>query len=340
MPIRLIRALAGGVLALAPLLFAPAGAARAETAGSLTVVSWNVAHFYADRSHYENDHLARYARAPADLARLRAYAKALDADVILFQELDGAEAARMLLPDGYCVEASPRDNGNPLTSRQKLVVAFRAALASDASGCVPRVGWYLPLGLPGDHLRYGADFQLPLGRRTVRFLGVHLKSGCHAGPLDAYARLPADATDWARRAAKACARLARQIPPLVDWIEDRVREDVPFMVFGDFNRRFDGESARRDGSALWPILSDGDPIGQSLVRPTRFQVAPCWAGGRYRRFIDHFVMNERAAALVRLGSFAQRPYDAPFSGEEAMGHRLSDHCAIRITLDADPKAGS
>lgn len=321
-------------MALLLALFAASAAGPAaadDPVERLTVASWNVAHFYANDALNRGDR-RKYRRSPEDLARLRAYAAALDADVILFQELDGRDAARRLLPEGYCVEASPRDSGNPLTGAQRLVVAFR----SDAP-CAPRVRWLTALGLPGAHLRFGAGFEITLGARTIRLLGVHLKSGCHAAPLDLADRLPDDADRREMRRAQACARLAQQLPILERWIEARTAEGGPFILFGDFNRRFGVEGTARDGAWMWPVLSDGDPDAQRLVRPTRFRRAPCWKGARYPRFIDHFVMNEEAAALVALEGFDQPVYDAPFAGEAEMAWRLSDHCAIRLRLEAPPE---
>jgi endonuclease/exonuclease/phosphatase family metal-dependent hydrolase len=326
------------LLGLALLAFGALPASAQETE-RLTIASWNVAHFYADPSEYDGK-LAKYERSSDDLALLQAYASDLDADVIVFQELDSEAAATILLPQGYCFEASPRDSGNPISSRQRVVVAFRAALVSDADGCRDRVTWHSALGLEGDHLRFGADFALPLGTDTIRFLGLHLKSACHANRLDLEATLESDASRRDRREAKACARFAAQAHVLNDWIEARVAEGGAFMLLGDFNRRFDAEGAEHDGRWVWPMLSDGDPIGQSLVRPTRFQKSPCWRGEKYERYIDHFVMNERAAALVTLGSFSQPVYDAPFAGDDEMGWRLSDHCAIRITLSAPGEPAS
>jgi hypothetical protein len=65
---------------------------------------------------------------------------------------------------------------------------------------------------------------------------VHLKSGCfdqaHSG--------------------SACSTLFEQVPVLETWIDQPAGEDVPFIVLGDFNRRFN-----LPGEPIWAELDDG-----------------------------------------------------------------------------------
>ena len=151
----------------------------------------------------------------ADLARIRAFAQTLPADVIALQEIDGEAAAREIFPDhAFCF------------TRRKNVQNVGFAIRKGIRHRCNRD--YRALGLPENDVRWGADLTVEPGTPgEFRLLAVHLKASCNRDPLTE------DRDD--------CRILQRQVPVLEDWIDRRARERAAFGVVGDFNRRFDRE---------------------------------------------------------------------------------------------------
>jgi len=246
-------------------------------------------------------------RTPADFAKLRDYARKLDADVIALQEVDGPEAARLVFP-GYAFCFTRR------VHVQNVGFAVRAGLPFHCSD-------YPDLGLEGSRLRWGAELTLFPGTDSeMRLLAVHLKSGCHGEALSSD--------------RPACAALAEQVPVLERWIDARARARVPFAVLGDFNRRFSAERRNaRDRSgrlvALWPEIDDSDPPEADLTNATRnTRIARCWPDDPYTVPIDHIVLSRSLAAALEPGSTRRITYN----GADARHFKLSDHCPVAVSL--------
>jgi len=246
-------------------------------------------------------------RSAADLARLRDYARKLDADVIALQEVDGPEAARLVFP-GYEFCFTRR------VHVQNVGFAVRAGLPF-------RCGDYPDLGLEGSRLRWGADLTLfPGSNAEIRLLSLHLKSGCHSELLTSDRH--------------ACAALAEQVPVLERWIDARASARIPFAVLGDFNRRFSEERPRaRDRfgrlQALWPEIDDADPPEADLTNATRNRrSARCSPHDPYNVPIDHIVLSRSLAARLVPGSVQRIVY----SGADARRFKLSDHCPVAVTI--------
>ena len=107
----------------------------------------------------------------------------------------------------------------------------------------------------------------------------------------------------------------QQVPVMEAWIDRRAAEDVRFAVLGDFNRRL-----AQAGDTVWADWDDAQPADADLSLAAGATAARC--NPRYSDFIDHIVLDRRAAA-DQLG-FEERTYG---------GEALSDHCAITVTLN-------
>jgi endonuclease/exonuclease/phosphatase family metal-dependent hydrolase len=241
----------------------------------------------------------------ADLARLRAFAATLPADVIALQEVDGADAARAIFPEHrFCFTKRRHVQNVGFAIRRGL--EFRCNRDFQA------------LGLPEDTVRWGADLTLEPGTtREMRLLAVHLKASCNRDPLT--------------EARDDCRLLQRQVPVLEGWIDARAKAGDAFGIVGDFNRRFDREhGAARDARgaivAMWPEIDDGDPAGADLLDPGASHGAiGCGNGHRERMPIDYLILGKRLAGRLVPGSY--RVWDYP------QGGRWPDHCVISIDLE-------
>ena len=273
--------------------------ATGAEAGPLRLAAWNVEHLA------EANGTGCRPRTDADYQALRAYAEALDADVIAVQEVESKAAVeRVFDPSRYVVVVEDRvasgrggacRGEDGLTIRdQRTGFAIRKGLAFE------RQADLVALQLGNADLRSGVDIVVrPRGGQPVRLLSVHLKSGCSSGDRN-----------------EACPTLMQQVPVMEDWIDRRAAEGVRFVVLGDFNRRL-----AQAGDTVWAEWDDATPSNSDLGLAAETTSARC--NPRYSDFIDHIVLDRRAT-VDQIG-FEERTYD---------GEALSDHCAIAVTLRA------
>ena len=275
--------------ALLVLLLLSAPAAAAE----LKLATWNLA--WLTTRPAGDPELPRdvLRRDPEDLARLRAYADRLAADVIAVQEVDGPEAAALVLDPAQWRFFFPREN-----DVQRAGIAVRrhlpAAQNEDLAALDLRPGARFSL-------RRGVDVTVGQGASRLRVLSLHLNAGC---------REPGDTR-------RQCEGIARQAEILAGWIEDRRAAGEAFALASDFNRRFD-----RDPVVL-PMLERAAP----LTRATAGRSNPCWGG---RPFVDHILLGGPARDWMAEGSLRVLVYTerAP-----EWRNRLSDHCPVSFVLN-------
>jgi endonuclease/exonuclease/phosphatase family metal-dependent hydrolase len=249
-------------------------------------------------------------RAATDFAALARYARRLDADVIALQEVDGAAAARLVF-QGYqfCFTSGRQVQNTGFAIRR---------------GIPHRCAEYAPLSLNG-RLRSGAELVLYPGEtRELHLLSLHLKSGCSRRGLDS--------------GRDACAVLARQVPALERWIDERAARGRPFALLGDFNRDLlddRGPARGPSGSlrSLWAEIDDGDPPEADLVNPAEGQrFRNCAPTQNHAGYIDHIVLSRSLAQRLVPGSFER----LVFLPDEALRLRLPDHCPVAVTLELRP----
>jgi endonuclease/exonuclease/phosphatase family metal-dependent hydrolase len=251
----------------------------------------------------------RKERSSRDFRELSKYAQRLDADVIALQEVDGAEAARLVFA-GYefCFSGSHHV--------QNVGFAIRPGLPKR---CAPDI---TELSLR-DSLRRGVELVLfPGEAREIHLLSIHLKSGCSSQPLDS--------------GEKPCNTLARQVPFLKHWVDAQSAANRRFAVLGDFNRTLlteVGPARSMSGrlQQLWPALEGAQSSpGRILVNAAAGQAFHnCVPGQAHATYIDHIVLSGSLAALQVPGSFQR----VTFSAADARHARLSDHCPVSVTLD-------
>ncbi len=295
----------------------PAGAIPSQAGtppapgGRIRIASWNLnlLHWRTGGALWRG----AVARSDEDYETLARYARALNADVVAFQEVNGPRAAARVFP--------PRDYALYFSGR------YDPCYDDIYNGFAVRKGRfdavekreYEALGLESGarrQLRWGVDLRVRREGETLRLLNVHLKSGCFTKSLDASRN-------------RACRRLARQVEPLESWIDARWREGVPFVVLGDFNRAVDRYGPR---DHLWRAIDDADPPGLELHRLPAGLEPACWRGTsrHHRHPIDFFVFGARAWQRVDEASFRQIVWtDADADARRGLP---SDHCPIAVDL--------
>lgn len=259
-------------------------------AGEIKVATWNIQFLN------EDDNTGANPREQADYDRLADYAAVLNADIIALQEVDGVNAIeRVFDPAVYQVFASGRN------SVQRTGFAVRHGIDVTHN---PDLEALNTTGF----LRRGTDITVRIGGTDIRLLSLHLKSGCFSDPLSTN--------------SDACTKLNDQVPILEGWINDRAAEETPFIVLGDWNRRFDV------GEDFWPMIDDGKPHNSDLRRITKREDPLCWER-QFDLFIDHIVFGRLSARWIKPYTFEQVVYQDDVS----LRPKLSDHCPISVTLN-------
>ena len=306
-------------LALGVLLGAPAALPASPAAPTLKLATWNLEWFMRPetlkslaagctpaeaprdgaRRAVPCDVAQEMLRSGEDIAAMRDYAKTLDADVVALQEVDGADAARLLFKDyDFCFSGRSAVQNNGFAIRRGLPHA-----------CGPDV---VAMSLDDD-VRRGVELRLfPGTARELRLLSVHLKSGCARDPLDSN--------------KPSCQELTRQIPFLGQWIDSQAAGHRAFAVLGDFNRDLRREPS---GPAVWSQIDDGDPPEADLVNTAEGQTFQnCMPSQTFSGYIDYILLGRRMARGLVANSFGRELYRP----KDAARRKLSDHCPVFIRL--------
>ncbi|MCZ8235389.1 MAG: hypothetical protein ACK520_18815 [Inhella sp.] len=295
----------------------------------------------------------------------------LQADVIAFQEISGAAAAREILGQGYEVCSY---EGHKV---QRLAFAWKKSLGSGTCA----VEW--PLSLPQralrEQVRPGLSLTLKVDGQRLKLLTVHLKSSC-VSPLDERASEGRGRLDGQE---SNCVSLQQQVAPLEAWVDREAADGSAMVVLGDFNRNLSHEAHEpadaavrsAGGSAtdphspgvkvrsLWRELNDGQPraltlleaqcgsdvdagglcrlnkaqnLGRDALNPLRSAQS---LGCRNPLGLDHIVIAgplraPAGAAKHALGRLAHTL--AAQDGREAqLG--LSDHCPLAAAIELEKR---
>lgn len=276
------------------------GAPAPHPKGRLRIATWNLGNLHADNGgSIFNDSVRRF---DDDYQRIKCYVRLFDPDVLAVQEVDGEAAlARVVDTDLYDLHVSSRPNTD-LGGKQNTGFAYKKGL-----GVTERPD-FAELDVANGRLRHGARIDLNHNGRTIELMSVHLKSGCFSN----------NSTN-----SGACDDLARQLPILEAWIDEAAAGPEPFIVLGDFNRRFN-----EPFDFAWSELDDLVPPNADLTAVTADKPISC-RGNEFTRFIDHIVVDRRSLPWVELSSFRHvtfRQQDRP------VWDRISDHCPVVVDL--------
>jgi endonuclease/exonuclease/phosphatase family metal-dependent hydrolase len=281
----------------------PQGSPQPHPSGRLRLATWNLENLHAEdgQSTYTGADPS-VTRVAVDYERLRCYVRLFDPDILAVQEVDGEAALRRVVDtEVYDVHVDDRPKGM-LNGQQNTGFAFKRGLT------VTRQPDFTALDIRGDgSLRYGARIDLVHNGRTLKLMSVHLKSGCFENTTT----------------SAACPTLLAQIPVLEGWIDEAARGAEPFIVLGDFNRRFNVP-----GDQVWAELDDSEPENADLTTLTKEMPVSCRTN-EFAEFIDHIVLDRRATPWADRTSFRQLTYR---QADREVWDKLSDHCPVQVEL--------
>ncbi len=281
----------------------PRGSSEPHPSGRLRIATWNLHNLHAkDGGAVYGPPRPSVRRSATDYERIRCYVRMFDADILAVQEVDGTAALRRVVDaEVYDVAVSSRPRPPGMGGKQNTGFAFKKGLD------VRRRPDFKALAFGSGRLRYGTRIDVRVKGRTYQLMSVHLKSGCFGG----------------ESSARACDVLREQIPVLERWIDAAVAAQTPFLVLGDFNRRFN-----LPGDDLWATLDDGVPRGLDLTTLTENMPISC-RENKFASFVDHIVLNADSAKMIDRTSFRHITYRQQ---DRAQWDRISDHCPVVVEL--------
>lgn len=274
---------------------------KPHSGGRLRIATWNLENLHAeDGESTFTGSRPSVTRNASDYERIQCYIQFVDPDVLAVQEVDGEEALRRVVDSNiYDVHVSQRQSGT-LNGRQNTGFAFKRSLEVEIQPD------FKELDTSG-RLRFGSRISLSHQGRTIQMMSVHLKSGCFDESFD----------------NSACKHLADQVKVLEDWIDKAASGPDPFIILGDFNRRFN-----IPGDTMWSELDDGDPPNADLECITAGMPINC-RDNRYTEFIDHILLDRRAAAWIERTSFRHVTFRQQ---DRNVWDKISTHCPVVVDL--------
>jgi endonuclease/exonuclease/phosphatase family metal-dependent hydrolase len=155
----------------------------------------------------------------------------------------------------------------------------------------------------GRPVREGTAALIEVGGTRLWAVSLHLKSGCH---------FDKDLTERAD-----CRTLARQLPILEDWLDEKSEAGLPGALLGDFNRRLD-----RGSDVVREELDDIDPV--DLFKVPHHQELTCSAFSPSPQVaIDYVIVNEALWEQVRVPDMPNIDVPSP---------QISDHCPVFVDV--------
>lgn len=315
-------------IAVSLLFFALVSAA---SAGEIRIASWNIANFHHQPEVEQRPGIGTKRKA-GDFGRLLGYAEKLGrdeapADIIALQEIGTQRAAERIFPVGQYDVVMSKQYHRDVAAGQADDIYTAVAIRKNRGISIVRQEDIEALAVPHTDssgtrpTRSGAALLLEISGTRLWVVSVHLKSSCST------VAHPDTSTN------ADCVTFWKQHAPLSQWIKRRTDEGAPFIIAGDFNRRF---RQFGDDDPFWKALNDGDLGEPILVRHPETAVRKCPTRlGTSTQPIDWIMLDARIADWVREGSYWERRYSR--SDVNATGgtgsQRLSDHCPVSLDLD-------
>lgn len=245
------------------------------------------------------------------------------ADIIALQEIGTQAAMERIFPSSdYTTLMSSRwKNDNALEGEGKVYTGIAIRKASGIKFIEQKDLTELSvLHSDGNPVRTGTAALVELNGQKLWFLSVHLKSSC-SGTKNVHTS-----------GADDCQTLWKQMEPLANWIEERRAENIPFIIAGDFNRRFRQFSHT---GPVWSALNGVEP-NDTISEPyltahpeNATRKCPTRKGTSLQP-IDWIMMDASKAHWFAEGSFWERRFSDP--DVKAARRGLSDHCPISIDI--------
>lgn len=293
------------------------------TAQELRIAAWNIENLHHEAGVEVRENIGT-RRDESDFPILASYATqfGLDsgsADLIALQEIGTKAAAERLFPtDDYLILMSSRYHDDQASKTEGGIYAA-IAIRKDSGIELVRQHDIASLSVlhDGRPTRSAVAALLEYNGTRFWFVSLHLKSSCST-VRNAHTSINDD-----------CVTFWAQGETLTNWIAERRSEGTPFILAGDFNRRF--RQFQNEGP-FWERINGGDLNEPWLSQHPEFVTRKCpTRKGSSTQPIDWILLDASVAHWFVEGSFWERRFrqadiDAAGPGD------LSDHCPISIDV--------
>jgi len=192
-------------------------------------------------------------------------AKSVQPDVIAFQEVSGTQAVIEALGEQASLYRVCSHDAK--FKIQRLAFAWKKEFGEPAEACATIDAIALPVLPEAQQVRPGFQMGLRINGKLIRFMTVHLKSGC-VSPLDR-GRL-----DGNSGKDDPCPVLQQQVQPLEEALEKLGAGNTSFVFIGDFNRNMwheanevvGAKAVRSDGSSDLTTTRNREVLTQNLLK--------------------------------------------------------------------------
>ena len=228
----------------------PKGSPDPHPSGRLRIATWNLENLHAvnGQSTFTGSNPS-VRRLAIDYERIKCYVRLFDADILAVQEVDGEAALKRVVDtDVYDVVVSKRPKPAMMNGKQNTGFAYKKGL-----NVQPQPD-FTALDVSNGGLRHGTRIDLTHNGQTFLLMSVHLKSGCFDNAMS----------------GSACNKLFTQVPVLEGWIDAAAGGPHPFIVLGDFNRRFN-----QPEDVIWTDLDDAEAPNADLTAITEHMPISC-----------------------------------------------------------------
>ena len=200
-------------------------------------------------------------------------AKSVQPDVIAFQEVSGTQAVMEALGE-HAGEYRVCSHDTKFKI-QRLAFAWKKEFGEPAEACATIDALALPALPVAQQVRPGYQVGLRINGKLIRFMTVHLKSGC-VSPLDR------GVLDRNSRKDDPCPVLQQQVQPLEHALEKLGSGNTSFVLIGDVNRNLwheanevtGAKSLRSDGSTDLTKTRNPEVLTQNLFKEINDGVPP------------------------------------------------------------------
>jgi endonuclease/exonuclease/phosphatase family metal-dependent hydrolase len=302
-------------------------------ADTLRIGSWNIQDFHRAENFSLRDFgdIKSVKRQPNDFAALAKYRNLFSrdgtpADVLALQEIGTKAALEKLFPaDTYLTIMSRRWQTDDAPEGEGDV--YTALAIRKDSGVTLIKENHLPLlavlHTDGCPTRAGTGALLEFQGQQFWFLSVHLKSSC---PTNINLHTTSD---------DDCETHWQQMPILADWIASKRQTGIPFIIAGDFNRRYRQMNFEDSGWEVLNGVQPDEPILEPwlMAHPTTATRKCPTRKGKGTQPIDWIMLDPKLNDAFISGSYWERRFTRDDVLQTQYGKGLSDHCPISIDLE-------
>jgi endonuclease/exonuclease/phosphatase family metal-dependent hydrolase len=244
-------------------------------------------------------------RKQNDFDALEKYARQLNSPIVALQEINDVNAAKKVFGDEFTIILSSRASSSYSSLQFDDINQYTGFALHSSVELLENPADLTLESTPYQKLRFATYIVIEHNGQPLHLLSIHLKAGCPS----------------AKKNNRSCELLGKQANQLNQWMTERVSNNQPFAIMGDFNH----DLAYSNDWLLGQLI---DNIEGEVNLATQHTAATCQVRSyrdpnqthQYRYLIDHILSYK----LKKHSPAKQQNYAL----NDVTNYRLSDHCPI------------